>query len=194
MRFVALVLLSATLVAQTADRYLIVSGRITSVTDHRIDVNDSRGTQAVFLDPTSIVWRGTERHDFSALRVGDEVIIRYRLDTSLRAVVVKLWANIDKVEGRITAVRSDGFQVDQNNDAPPESGYRRGLREVIYDSGTQWEDSLPEDLRAGRDVFVIGLRLRDNVLEATRVIVYEGRMPVRMKPGPTRTPNGSVVR
>ena len=117
-------------------------------------------------------------------------IFRYRNDAQSRAVVVDLWANIDKVEGRITRVARDGFQVDENYSAPPESGYRRGLRENIYDSGTQWEDSLREDLKVGRDVFVIGLELPNGKLEATRVIVYEGQTPVRMKASRILAPNG----
>ena len=141
------------------------------------------------LDP-QLVWRGKDYHDFAVLQRGDEVDIRYWKDAQGRAVLLDMWANIDKVEGRITHVARDGFQVDENHSAPQESGYRRGLREIIYDSGTQWEDSLVEDLRVGRDVFVIGLKLPNGKLEAARVIVYEGQTPVRMKPSRIIAPNG----
>ena len=167
-------------------------GKLTAMSNDRIEVRDSAGTHMFFGDDASTVWRGQERHDFSALQLGDEVLVRYRLDTSSRAVVVALWANFDKVEGRITAVRGTGFQVDENYRADPASAYRRGLREIVYDSSTTWEGSMVEDLTVGRDVFVIGLKLPTGVLEATRVIVYERGKPVRIKPGRIVLPNGIV--
>ena len=168
-------------------------GQLTAVSGNRVEVRDSAGTHVLYSDAGSDIWRGKDYHDFTVLQVGDEVDVRYRNDARSRAVVINLWANIAKVEGRITHVSGDGFQVDQNYSAPPESGYRRGLREILYTSGTQWEDSLAEDLKVGRDVFVIGLKLPSDTLEATRVIVYEGGRPVRMrKPSHIVLPNGAV--
>jgi hypothetical protein len=97
------------------------------------------------------------------------------------------------MECRITYVGVNGLQVDENYSAPSESGYRRGLRQIVYDSGTQWEESRPEDLKEGRDVFIIGLKLSGGELQATRITVYDGHKPVRTKPG-TRVilPNGEI--
>lgn len=180
--------------AQTAEQsgHHVLMGQLTAVSADSIEIQDSRGTHLFFADAASTVWRGQERHDFSALQVGDEILVRYRLDTSSRAVVIGLWANIDKVEGRIKSVGRSGFQVDENYSAPPDSTYRRGLREIVYDSGTTWERSVVQDLTVGRDVFVIGLKLPSGVLEATRVIVYERGAPVRMKPSRIISPNGLV--
>src|SRR6516225_9384818 len=174
----------------TAPPFQVLIGRLTAVSGNRIEVQDSAGTHVFYSDAASNIWRGKDYHDFAVLQRGDEVDIRYRNDAQGRAVVLDMWSNIDKVDGRITRVARDGFQVDENYSASPESGYRRGLREIIYDSGTQWEDSLAEDLRVGRDVFVIGLKLPNGKLEATRVIVYEGQTPVRMKASRIIAPNG----
>ena len=86
----------------------------------------------------------------------------------------------------------NGFQVDENCRADPASAYRRGYREIVYDSGTTWKGSLVQDLTVGRDVFVIGLKLPSGLLEATRVIVYERGSPVRMKPSRIIAPSGAV--
>jgi len=178
--------------AQTpaAPPFQVLIGRLTAVSGNRIEVQDAAGTHVLYSEAASNIWRGKDYHDFAVLQLGDEVDIRYRNDAQGRAVVMGLWANIDKVEDRIMRVGRDGFQVDENYSASPESGYRRGLREITYDSGTQWEDSLPEDLRVGRDVFVVGLKLPTGKLEATRVIVYEGQTPVRMKASGIIAPNG----
>ena len=180
------------LMAQTpaAPPFQVLIGRLTAVAGNRIEVQDAAGTHVLYSDAASNIWRGKDYHDFAVLQRGDEVDIRYRNDAQGRAVVMDLWANIDKVEGRITRVAHDGFQVDENYSAPAESGYRRAVREIVYDSRTQWEDSLALDLRVGRDVFVIGLKLPNGKLEATRVIVYEGQTPVRMKASRIIAPNG----
>ena len=85
----------------------------------------------------------------------------------LSRVVIDLDADIDKVEGKITAVGNN----------------RRGLRLIVFDQNTGFELSLAEDLKTGRDVFVIGLKLSTGKLRANRVVVYEGKRPVRMKGG-----------
>lgn len=170
-----------------------IIGHLTAVSRDRIEVRDGTGMHVLYSDTASDIWRGKDYRDFSVLRVGDEVWVAYRIDGASRQVVINLYANIHKVDGRITHVGANGFQVDENYNADPHSAYRRGLREIVYDSGTQWEQSLPEDLKEGRDVFIIGLKLPGGELQATRIVVYDGHKPVRMKPG-TRviSPNGVV--
>src|SRR5215468_5327938 len=83
-------------------------GRLTAVSGNRTEVQDSAGTHVLYSDARSNIWRGKDYHDFSVLQRGDEVDIRYRNDAQGRAVVMDLWANIDKVEGRIVRVGRDG--------------------------------------------------------------------------------------
>jgi hypothetical protein len=192
MRTLVLAFTAAALLMAQKPPFRVLMGRLTAVSRDRIEVQDSAGTRVLYSDAASDIWRGRDYHDFSMLQPGDEVDIQYRNDAQSRAVVINLWANIDKVEGRITRVGRDGFQVDENYSADPDSGYRRGLREIIYDSGTRWEDSLAAELKVGRDVFVIGLKLPSGKLEATRVIVYEGHAPMRMKPSRIMLPNGEA--
>jgi hypothetical protein len=170
-----------------------IIGHLTSLSRDKIEVRDGTGMHVLYSDTASRIWRGKDYRDFSALHIGDEVSVTYRIDGASRQVVIHLDANVDKVEGRITHVGGNGFQVDENYNAPPESGYRRGLRQIVCDSGTQWETSLSEDLKSGRDVFIVGLKLSGGELQATRIMVYDGHKPVRMKPG-TRVilPNGEI--
>lgn len=188
-----LVLLAAAVFSLGAPSCLVI-GRITAVSPNKIEVRDGTGKHAFYFDASSEVWRGQDYHDFSALRVNDDVTVQCRTGADGHSIVTSLFANRDKVEGPITHVDQNGFQVDENYGADPQSGYRRGLRQVLFDSRTQWEESLPEDLRVGRAVFVMGLKLPGGELRATRVTVYEGRRPVRMPPG-TRIidPNGQVL-
>jgi len=100
---------------------------------------------------------------------------------------------LDHVWGRITALTKDGFVIDQNYNADPASAYRRQKREIRINSDTRFEESARGDLRPGRTVDVIGLKKTGSVVQATRVVVYEGNSPVRMKTGGrVISPDGSV--
>jgi len=101
-------------------------------------------------------------------------------------------SDVTHVWGRITAVTQSGLQADQNFIADPQSAYRRGKRNITFNSATKFQGSLPQDLREGRTVDIIGIATRTGV-QATRVIVYEGNRPVRMTAGaPVTATNGST--
>jgi len=86
-----------------------------------------------------------------------------------------------------------GFEVDQNFNADPQSGYRRGKRQITVNSKTKFEGSTRQDLRVGRTVEIIGRETTVSGVQATRIIVYEGNHPVRMPAGArVIAPDGSV--
>ena len=176
----------------------ILLGKVVSAAADRITVESAPGaTTVLYTDSESHIWRGQTGNSLSAIRPGDEVSVRYRLDAHGRRTIVDLWANIEHIWGRIARVGSGEFEVDQNYDADPQSAYKRQLRQVSFDADTQFQGSAPEDLRPGRDVDVIGLDLGSPRVRATRVIVYEGKAPVRLPPGarviaPNGAPNGTV--
>jgi hypothetical protein len=100
---------------------------------------------------------------------------------------------LEHVWGRISAMTKSGFEVDQNFNADPQSGYRRGKRQITFTSRTNFEESAREDLRVGRTVDILGLETTGSGVQATRVIVYEGYRPVRMLAGArVIAPDGSV--
>jgi hypothetical protein len=99
----------------------------------------------------------------------------------------------EHVWGRISAINKSGFEVDQNFNADPRSGYRRGKRQITFNSETKFEDSARQDLLVGRPVDILGRETTDGGVHATRIIVYEGNAPVRMPAGARVTaPDGSV--
>jgi hypothetical protein len=100
---------------------------------------------------------------------------------------------LEHVWGRISAISKSGFEVDQNFNADPQSGYRRGKRQITFNSKTKFEESARQDLRVGRTVDIIGRETKDGSVQATRIIVYEGNAPGRMPAGARVTaPDGSV--
>ncbi len=108
-------------------------------------------------------------------------------------VIVGLHANITHVWGRISKVTKAGFEVDENFNADPQSGYRRGKRQITFNSDTEFEESARQDLRVGRTVDIIGLKTTDSAVQATRVTVYDGNAPVRTPAGArVIRPDGSI--
>jgi hypothetical protein len=191
MRLPALSLLLITTVpAQT--QLVSLVGMARTITRNEIVVQTGAGATLLYADNETKVWRGQSGNVLTVVRPGDEVLVRYRQDSN-RLVIVGLYANITHVWGRITVVTKDGFEVNQNFNADPQSGYRRGKRQITLSSGTKFEESARQDLRAGRMVDIIGLETTDPGVQATRVIVYEGNAPVRMPAGArVIAPDGSV--
>jgi hypothetical protein len=191
MRLPALSLLLITTVpAQTQLVSLVGTAR--TITRNEIVVQTGAGATLLYADNETKVWRGQSGNVLTVVRPGDEVLVRYRQDSN-RLVIVGLYANITHVWGRITVVTKDGFEVDQNFNADPQSGYRRGKRQITLSSDTKFEERARQDLRAGRMVDIIGLETTDPGVQATRVIVYEGNAPVRMPAGArVIAPDGSV--
>ena len=48
-------------------------------------------------------------------------------------------------------------------------------------NATLFDGSAMDDLRPGREVQMVGLDLRNGIVKATRVTVYEKKLPIRMK-------------
>lgn len=86
----------------------VVTGVVTGVSQHAIAVHGDAGERVLSLTPGTVVWLGA-RAAPSALRAGDQVIIRQRpqragADGRAGAVAERIWARIGRVTGTIVAV------------------------------------------------------------------------------------------
>src|ERR1035437_6904715 len=109
-----------------------------------------------------------------------------------RLVAELIELNVVTFFGIITKVDGGGerFEMFTNPNADPQSGYVKKSLTVTVDSDTLFSASAQEDLKAGRDVQMVGLGLRNGTVRATRVTVYEGNRPVRMGNGKVLPPTG----
>ncbi len=158
--------------------FLTLVGTAKTITRDGIVFETASGTTVLYADAKSKIWRGQVGHSLTVVQPQDQIMVRFRRDPT-RSVILELWANITHVWGRISAVTQTGFEVDENFNADPHSGYRRGKRAIQLNADTTFQDSLKQDLRVGRTVDVIGLEMNSGV-QATRVIVYDGNAPVRL--------------
>ena len=104
----------------------VVTGVITDVSEHTIAVHGEAGDQALSLMPATVTWLGA-RVSPSALRAGDQVIIRRRprragAGGQAPAVAERVWAKIGRVTGTILAaegLREREFLVDTGRHGLP---------------------------------------------------------------------------
>ena len=95
-----------------------------------------------------------------------------------------VWLNIVNFFGVITKIDGgDRFEMLTNPNADPQSAYVKEKMIVQVDSATLFNDSAKEDLQTGREVQMVGLDLKNGMIQAARLTVYEGNRPVRMKNG-----------
>lgn len=103
--------------------------------------------------------------------------------TNFYAVVTKVDIKADR----------PGFDVLTNPNSDPQSAYKTENKTIEVDANTKFEASAREDLKPGRIVQVVGVELRNGQILATKVTVYEGNTPVRMrKDAVIRRADGSV--
>ena len=94
--------------------------------------------------------------------------------------------------GVITKVSGDTFEVFTNPNADPQSAYKMEKKSVRFNADTIFLSSEKSDLKVGREVQTIGLDLKNGIVKATRVTIYEGKRPVRMGRDKVLAPNGTI--
>ena len=70
--------------------------------------------------------------------------------------------------------------------------YTKENKFIRFDADTIFESSEKEDLKVGRDVQTVGLDLRNGIVKATRVTIYEGKRPVRLRKAKVIRPDGTI--
>jgi len=92
----------------------VATGIIAGVREDAIVIDGPGGTELFAVSPGTVTWMGA-RTAPTALRCGDQVIIRHRaLDAAMpaRRLAERIWARIGRVAGTIVAVQGREFLVD----------------------------------------------------------------------------------
>jgi len=164
-----------------------VIGTVKAISGNSISVSSGAQLLTFSADAETEIWKGKTFHDLSPVQVGDDLWARCHRDPSGKLVAESVWLNIVNFFGVITRVDGgDRFEMLTNPNADPQSAYVKKKMIVQVDSATLFNDSAKEDLKTGREVQMVGLDLKDGMIRAARLTVYEGKRPVRM-------PNGTVL-
>jgi hypothetical protein len=171
-----------------------VVGSLENVSGDVIYVNTGAQRSALYTDEHTEVWKGKTFHDLAPLEVGDDITARCRRGDSGKLVVETMWVNIVNFFGVIRKVDGNSFAVLTNPNADPDSAYKKEEKVVYVDADTVFESCTREGLRPGREVQTVGLDLKNGKVRATRLYVYEGKRPVRMKSRKVTSPQGNGQR
>ena len=194
---IAAVLLVSSLIplaAQSTSQSPIIPviGTVKAISGDQIIVDSGKRIITVTTNGSTEVWKGKTTHDLSLVQVGDRFSARCRADSSGRIVAENISLNIVNFFGVITKVCGDNFEMLTNPDADPQSAYVKKNLSVIVDADTIFDGSAKDDLKFGREVQLVGLDLKNGMIRATRLTVYENKRPVRMGSGKVLQLDGTV--
>jgi hypothetical protein len=144
------------------------------------------------VDDHTEIWKGKALPDLSTLEMGDDISARCR-KLSGRLVAEAIWVNIVNFFGVITKANGDIFEVFTNPNADPQSAYKKENKLIRFDADTIFESSEKGDLKVGREVQTVGLDLRNGIVKATRITIYEGKRPVRLRKTKVIAPDGTIL-
>jgi hypothetical protein len=169
--------------AQLEGSRTTIVGTVQRISGNLIHVKSGAQLLTLYVDDHTEIQKGKVLRDLSPLEIGDDIWSRCRKDTSGNLVAEAVWINIVNFFGVIAKVDGDIFEVFTNPNADPQSAYKKEIKLVRFDADTTFQSSEKGDLKVGREVQTVGLDLRNGIVKATRVTIYEGKRPVRMGKG-----------
>jgi len=131
-----------------------VTGRVLDVSPHVLVIENGEAEERFALTADARAWRG-DRTDPATVKPGDHAVVRRH--HSGREVADRIWANIGRVTGMITAREGDTLVVDRGG------GTDRQILVIACRAAGRIQVRFPR-LRPGYLVDIIGVR-RDGYLE-----------------------------
>jgi hypothetical protein len=170
-----------------------IVGTVQSVTGNQIHFLSGEKSLMLDVDDHTEIWKGKALPDLSQLEMGDDIWARYR-KRSGKLVAEAVWINIVNYFTVITKVNGGTAEVLTYPNADPHSGYTKENKSVRFDGDTMFESSEKDDLKIGREVqTTVGLDLKNGIVKATRVTIYERKRPVRSGRVKVIRPDGTIV-
>ena len=168
-----------------------VVGLVRTVTPDAVTVISGERILRLSIDSNSHIWKGKPIDLEPGVHSGDAVVARCAASPSGELHIKSMWVNTVAIFGKIVSVEPGRFEVLTNPDADPASAYKQEIDIVKFDTDTVFDSSDLTDLRAGRQVEVVGVSVDANTIHATQIVVYEGKHPTRMHTdGVIITPDG----
>src|ERR1051326_3133963 len=149
--------ISSAMLAQSTPGVLI--GRVIAFGKDYLDVQRDKQTLRIYTSADTKIWRENRDVGLSSIRVGDDVDILYARKSD-RQIATAITANAERVVGIITKEAGKRFEVLTNPGTAQPTGYSQKHVTVLIGKDTEFAGSRPLDLKVGRDVEVMGYRLK----------------------------------
>ena len=151
---------------------LVTQCELRALSQQELTCNRDGWPRKVALGGSITVWKGQDRHDITALRLGDRLDIKLGLDARGNEVATFIWANLVKIEGVVG--RAGAYPWFRVHPLVPFSIGDVSAEPVFALLGqdtTFVGKASPADLRQGSPVIIIGERLDDRRLRANRILL-----------------------
>jgi hypothetical protein len=150
----------------------VCAGRLIAVTRESLTVKNENGICVTRVGATTEIWRGETSRDTSALKLGDDVGVRFTVGYPGRELTAEaVEANVGNAEGKIVAVRSDRIVVNQDLSGGNDRFFHPHVRvSVLFDARTH-VDLGAGGLKKGAQVLAVGLDLGHNRIRASTIMV-----------------------
>lgn len=126
----------------------------------------------IAIAPNVTVWKGKDYPDTSTLRSGDRLDIKMGVDAQSREVATFIWANFVKLEGVVGLrdtlhwTRVQPLVNSETGQLADQPVWVRIDAATVFVGGAR-----SQDLRQGRAVIIIGERLDDRRIRASRIVM-----------------------
>ncbi len=174
MRAHVIALLSVAVLGGVAGSGQSVVGTVAKVDRDQLELKGPNGPVAFHLGEKAAVRKGQTFHDFSALKVGDEVRVNYYGDQDLTAVDVS--AKVE-ISGTITEASSGRLLILPASSRAQSASAKKPV--FVYLGRTTKFGTSRNQVAVGRNVHVVGWDAGDGVVDAEKVAVYETDIPAR---------------
>ncbi len=163
--------------AQQQGPRVTFGGTIVSIEGQVITAMTPTGQVTMVLASGGTVWKRYTRRDISRLIVGDNLVVSGYFGAGGVLEAVDIRANVASFFGLIQNTSAGGFQVHTRY------GF---VRNVQIGPDTLDSRNMPisaGEIRPGREALVVGLKLPDGTVQATKVLIYEDGRQVPFSPG-----------
>ncbi|MEP7365890.1 MAG: CRTAC1 family protein [Acidobacteriota bacterium] len=147
------------------------SGIVAAVGGDWVELKTGPGVERIQIGPKTNVWKGEDGMAVSVIHVGDEVTGRGVREVPDRIVASEMWVNIVSLD--IAIVKWNGTEAEVRvgqNDQSSKPGRMRLTEKTAFTSGRPVS---AEKLPLGQFMRVVGLRLDDGTIQATRVLIED---------------------
>jgi hypothetical protein len=144
-----------------------LTGVVGSLSADELQVGNENGSVTIHAGDKTTVCTGKEFHDLLALRVGDEVRIRFHEDASHRRIA-------DAISTRVTM---SGMVTESSTDALRVRSSPNRMRLVHLDASTEFGIG-PRPPRTGQEIHIVGWNVDDGQIDAERVAIYNTDLPM----------------
>jgi hypothetical protein len=166
------------------------SGIVAGIDRDQVFVTNGSGGLTLKMKGTVRIWKGEDGVPVSAIRLGNDLVMRGERDSDGTFVPSEIWVNITALDGIVKRIEGSAFTVEVvRNDSVPQ------VRTVKVTSKTVSGGEAPfkrEQLQVGRLVRVIGLALEDGTVQASRITVYVKGRPIGSEGSKVMDPTGKI--